>query len=108
MRAYEHARNGLVVPLCLLLLGLTACSGRVERGAPFRMGASGASAAPAGSGSYVWARNDGRRMAENPTLLKQGQKDQSECRSQASQTGVLNQNAYFECMRGRGYSPRLQ
>lgn len=112
MRAFHQAR--LPMPLIVAgtaLLLVAGCSGRVERGGPLRMGTASSASAPsanANSGNYVWARNDGRRMADNPALFRQGQKDQSECQSEASAGGGLNQSIYFDCMRGRGYSPRTQ
>lgn len=56
--------------------------------------------------NYVWARNDGRRMAENPDLLRQGQADQATCRASASNSGALNMQAFTSCMEARGYSRR--
>lgn len=56
--------------------------------------------------SYVWARNDGRRMAENPDLLRKGQADQADCRASASSAGTLNLAAFTSCMEARGYSRR--
>ena len=65
------------------------------------------SAAPAPQAeSYVWARNDGRRMAENPDLLRQGQADQAACRASASDASALNMQAFTSCMESRGYSRR--
>ena len=103
MRAQLLARRLAVFVSLALVAG---CAGRIDRGVPFR---SGGAAGPAASGqadSYVWARNDGRRMADNPALLRLGQKDQSECRAQASAGANPDKNAYFDCMKGRGYSPR--
>ncbi len=91
--------------ICLLLVA--GCSGRVERSNPFHLGAG-----PHGpfvsshTESYVWARNDGRRMADNPALLRLGQRDQRECRAEARAVAHSEKNAYFDCMKGRGYSPR--
>lgn len=62
-----------------------------------------ASAAPE---NYVWARNDGRRMAENPELLRQGQADQAACRASASTAGALDLQIFTSCMESRGYSRR--
>jgi hypothetical protein len=56
--------------------------------------------------NYVWARNDGRRMSENPELLRQGQTDQAACRASASGGGTLNLAAFTSCMEARGYSRR--
>lgn len=56
--------------------------------------------------NYVWARNDGRRMADNPELLRQGQADQAACRASASAAGTLNLAAFTSCMESRGYSRR--
>ena len=56
--------------------------------------------------TYVWARNDGRRMSENPALLRQGQIDQAACRQSASGGGTLNLPAFTSCMEARGYSRR--
>lgn len=61
-------------------------------------------AAPAEN--YVWARNDGRRMADNPELLRQGQADQAACRASATSAGSLNIAAFTSCMEARGYSRR--
>ena len=60
----------------------------------------------ASSETYVWARNDGRRMAANPELLRQGQADQAACRATASTSGTLNLQVFASCMAARGYSPR--
>jgi hypothetical protein len=56
--------------------------------------------------SYVWARNDGRRMADNPDLLRQGQADQAACRASASGASTLDIQAFTSCMESRGYSRR--
>jgi hypothetical protein len=56
--------------------------------------------------NYVWARNDGRRMSENPDLLRQGQADQAACRASASSGGTLSLTAFTSCMESRGYSRR--
>jgi hypothetical protein len=56
--------------------------------------------------NYVWARNDGRRMSENPDLLRQGQIDQAACRASASSGGTLSLPAFTSCMESRGYSRR--
>jgi hypothetical protein len=56
--------------------------------------------------NYVWARNDGRRMAENPDLLRQGRADQAACSASASTAGALNPAAFASCMEARGYSRR--
>lgn len=82
---------------------LSACSGRMERG-PAMMSQPVAATPPAQD--YVWARNDGRRMAENPELLRQGQADQSACRDSATMGGSLNMPAFQSCMEARGYSRR--
>ncbi len=89
----------------LACLALTACAGRVDRGNPFASSARQVQSAPAVE-SYVWARNDGQRMSANPALLRQGQKDQAECRDQATSGGTLNRNAFVQCMQKRGYSQR--
>lgn len=56
--------------------------------------------------NYVWARNDGRRMADNPELLRQGQADQAACTASATTAGTLNLQAFTSCMEARGYSRR--
>ena len=58
------------------------------------------------SETYVWARNDGQRMAGNPRLLQQGKKDQADCRMLATRGSILNQARFADCMRERGYAPR--
>ena len=91
---------------CLVCLALTACAGRIDRTRPLSYAASNAQSSPA-MDSYVWARNDGRRMSENPSLLRQGQKDQAECRNGASLSSAMNRNVFTQCMQRRGYSMRL-
>jgi len=91
---------------CLVCLALTACAGRMDRSRPFAYAARSAQGSPAME-SYVWARNDGRRMSENPSLLRQGQKDQAECRNEASLSIAMNRNVFAQCMQKRGYSMRL-
>lgn len=71
-----------------------------------RMDMASQSAAMASAETYVWARNDGRRMAGNPELLRQGQADQAACRATASTSGMLNLQVFASCMEARGYSPR--
>jgi len=91
---------------CLTCLALTACAGPMDRGNPLAYAArNGPSSSP--QESYVWARNDGRRMSGNPALLRQGQKDQAECRHQASLSSAVNRNVFAPCMQKRGYSMRL-
>lgn len=54
----------------------------------------------------VWARADGRRMAGNPALTRQGQQDLSECRTLAAiegQPGKYVIPTLNDCMNGRGY-----
>ena len=91
---------------CLVSLMLTACAGRIDRGTPFSNSARYVSVAASPS-PYVWARNDGQRMAGNPALLRQGQKDQAHCRDEAATSGALNHNVFAQCMQRRGYSARL-
>jgi hypothetical protein len=62
--------------------------------------------APVPAETYVWARNDGRRMAENPDLLRRGQADQAACRATAYTSGTLNLQVFASCMEARGYSRR--
>jgi len=88
--------------LCSLLAG---CSGRIGRPNPFQVSARVAQNTPSVEG-YVWARNDGRRMAGDPGLLRQGQRDQAECRGEASASTGLDQSAYVRCMQRRGYTAR--
>jgi hypothetical protein len=84
---------------------LGGCSGRIDRVNPFQVSARAAQSPPAPEG-YVWARNDGRRMSGDPVLLRQGQKDQKECRDQAAEKGGFNQPIFTNCMQRRGYSAR--
>jgi hypothetical protein len=91
----------LVLALSALVL-LSACSNRVDVDGSMRphklAGMTG--------DQYVWARNDGRRMASDPALLRQGQADQAACRAMASAQGLLNMPAFVRCMEARGYSRR--
>ncbi|MDB5643648.1 MAG: hypothetical protein JWN07_2965 [Hyphomicrobiales bacterium] len=80
---------------------LSACAPTTSRTAM----APQAAATPTAE-NYVWARNDGRRMAENPELLRQGQADQATCRATASSGGTLNLATFTSCMESRGYSRR--
>ncbi len=89
--------------VCCLVAG---CSGPVGRNAPFGPSARAQPNTPSHS-AYVWARNDGQRMSNNPALLRQGQKDQAACREEAGRiSGVLNQSVFSHCMQKRGYSAR--
>lgn len=56
--------------------------------------------------SYVWARNDGRRMATDPDLYRKGQADQARCRESATVAGALNFPAFSSCMEAAGYNRR--
>ncbi len=71
-----------------------------------RMSPASQSVAMPPAENYVWARNDGRRMADNPELLRQGQADQAACRASANSLGTLNLQAFASCMEARGYSRR--
>ena len=71
-----------------------------------RMSPASQSVAMPPAENYVWARNDGRRMAGNLELLRQGQADQAACRATASTSGTLNLQVFASCMAARGYSPR--
>ena len=84
---------------------LGGCAGPIGRSNPLQAWprASQTMRAPQG---YVWARNDGRRMSDNPALLRQGQKDQSACRLDAMRGGALDQGAFSACMHARGYTAR--
>lgn len=55
---------------------------------------------------YVWARNDGQRMAGNPTLYAKGQADQNRCRQSSTISGMLDQPAFVRCMESSGYTAR--
>ncbi len=90
--------RSLIVVVSAAVL-LSACSGRMD-------GRNALAARNAPAEEYVWARNDGRRMAANPDLLRQGQIDQSACRASATAGGVLNVAAFTSCMEARGYSRR--
>ena len=94
------------IAACLACLVLTACSGRIDRGNPLAYAAQPVPFAPA-TGSYVWARNDGRSMSGNPALLRQGQKDQAICRDEATLSGAIKHNVFAGCMQKRGYFTRL-
>lgn len=91
----------VIVALSAVVL-LSACTGRSGPVAP-RVAAA---PPPAAAENYVWARNDGRRMADNPELLRQGQADQAACRASAGGGGALNMQAFVSCMEARGYSRR--
>lgn len=54
---------------------------------------------------YVWARNDGRRMATDPSLRRQGESDQAECRAQATGREFVLP-VFVSCMEARGYHRR--
>jgi hypothetical protein len=58
------------------------------------------------SQNYVWARNDGRRMATDPSLRRQGESDQAECRARAT-SGELIMPIFVSCMEGKGYHRRF-
>lgn len=88
------------------LIVLGGCAGRIDRSYPFQSPARGAPVRPL-SDHYVWARNDGQRMAGNPVLLRQGQKDQAECRHEAASGTGLSQTVFAACMQRRGYRVRL-
>lgn len=63
-------------------------------------------APPVASGTdYVWARNDGRRMATDPALRRQGESDQAECRARATTTELVLP-LFVSCMESRGYHRR--
>ena len=85
--------------MAVLLLG--GCSA-AER-SPQRVAVAAASP-PAES--YVWARNDGRRMSADPGLLAKGRADQERCRLSATAAGGLDQRAFISCMEASGYSRR--
>lgn len=85
---------------------LAACSGPIDRGRQVGAQAAGPAPSAPAAENYVWARNDGRRMSENPELLRQGQADQAACRASASGGGSLNMPAFISCMEARGYSRR--
>lgn len=55
--------------------------------------------------NYVWARNDGRRMATDPALRRQGESDQAECRARAT-TSEFILPIFVTCMESRGYHRR--
>jgi len=80
---------------------LSACA--PTRGRPV---SAQAVTAPPAAQNYVWARNDGRRMADNPDLYRQGQADQAACTASATNAGTLNLQAFTSCMEARGYSRR--
>ena len=90
---------------CLAALALAACAGRIDRSNPLAYAAQPVPFAPAQS-SYVWARNDGQRMSGNPALLRQGQKDQAQCRDQANSGDASKSNVFAQCMQRRGYFQR--
>lgn len=79
---------------------LSACA--PTRGRPV----SAQAVTPPPAENYVWARNDGRRMADNPELLRQGQADQAACTASATTSGTLNLQIFTSCMESRGYSRR--
>lgn len=91
---------------CLVCLGLTACAGRVDRGNALAYAARNTQLVPV-TETYVWARNDGRRMSGNPALLRQGQKDQAYCRDEATKGRTHHHNIFAQCMQRRGYLARL-
>ena len=94
--------------LCLAAVSaavlLSACSPTSQRTRAPQVAAA-AAPAPAAE-NYVWARNDGRRMAENPELLRQGQADKAACTASASTGGTFSLPAFTSCMEARGYSRR--
>ena len=49
-----------------------------------------------------WVRTDGRRIVDDPDLLKQGQKDIALCHANLD-TGVVDQGGR-DCMAKRGYA----
>lgn len=87
--------------ICLITALVGGCAA-VDR-PPQRAAAQvSAPAAP----SYVWARNDGRRMAADPVLRRQGEADQAECQASASAGGGLNMRAFVSCMEAKDYHQR--
>ena len=53
-------------------------------------------------GEMAWVRTDGRRIADDQTLLTQGQADMANCRANLD-AGVVNGRAR-ECMNQKGYA----
>lgn len=89
-----------VVVIAILLAGCSPAHRPVERVSVER------ATPPSSDQNYVWARNDGRRMATDPELRRKGEADQQQCNDQASGGGALNLPAFVSCMEGRGYHRR--
>jgi len=65
-----------------------------------------ASASPGQADNKAWARIDGRRMAGNPALTRQGQSDLSTCRAESAVSPgarMYDLPALEACMQRRGY-----
>jgi hypothetical protein len=85
---------------------LSACSGRMDGRNALMQPTMAEAPRPAQQETYVWARNDGRRMANNPELYRQGQADQARCRAGATRGETLDLAVFTRCMESSGYNRR--
>jgi hypothetical protein len=53
--------------------------------------------------NILWARKDGRRMATDPELYRQGTADKEYCAQEASGSGQLDFPTFAKCMDRSGY-----